>query len=90
MSVLTRPLSTGGPYRSVPGAAPPLDVSANNPGEGAQMVTVPLSRLTGMQDTLNPHPPNVARDLTNPDTGPPLNEAPGMFARLAEEAATGG
>lgn len=89
MSTMTRPLSTGGPYQSVPGAAPPLDVSANNPGDEAGMVTVPLSRLTGQRDTLNPAPPNLQRDLTNPETGPALNESAGMFARLQQEAQTG-
>lgn len=90
MSTLTRPLSTGGPYTSVPGAAPPLDISANNPADGAEMVTVPLSRLSGRQDTLNPADPNLQRDLADPETGPALNESAGMFARLQQEAATGG
>jgi hypothetical protein len=88
---MTRPLNSQGNYASIPGAAPPLHVSSNDPGEIAD---TQISRVHGLDDTLaNGVPePNLERDVSNPDTwgGRPYNEAPGMFDRLQQEAEIGG
>ena len=98
---MTRPLSTGGPYGSVPGAAPPFHAAQNEPAQEAYEDGV--SRLEGRQDTLNP-PGQVGygdaggavgyhgRDVTDQQSwnGRPYNESSGMFARLQQEAQTGG
>lgn len=100
-NTMTRPLSTGGPYGHVPGAAPPLHARQVDPAEEAYDDGV--SRLDGQDDTLNPGGQvgygdgqgaagYQGRDITDPSSwnGRPYNEAPGMFARLQQEAQAGG
>lgn len=92
MARMTRPLTpAAGSYSSIPGAAPPMHVSANDPAVEAE---TPVSRVYGLDDTLaNGVPdPSVPRDLADPGTwgGRPYNEAPGMFGRLQQEAEIGG
>ena len=88
---VTRPLNTQGSYASIPGAAPPMHISANDPGAEAE---TPVSRVYGLDDTLaaGVPDPNIARDVSDPDTwgARPYNEAPGMFGRLQQEAQQGG
>jgi hypothetical protein len=102
-NLLTRQLNTGGPYGSVPGAAPPYHAAQNNPAEQA-LGDARLSRLSGQDETLNtsgwvgyssrPGGDQAAyrgRDLSDPESwnGRPYNESSGMFARLAQEMPSG-
>ena len=98
---LTRPLDTGGPYGHTPGAAPPFHANQVDPADEAYEDGV--SRFEGQDETLNPGGQvgygdgqgatgYQGRDLTDQNSwnGRPYNEAPGMFARLQQEAQTGG
>ena len=100
-NTMTRPLSTAGPYGSVPGAAPPFHSAQVDPGE--QAYDDGVSRLEGKDTTLNPSGQvgygdgqgavgYMGRDITDQQSwnGRPYNEAPGMFSRLQQEAQTGG
>lgn len=105
MPPTTRTFDTAGPYGHVPGAAPPMHSAQVDPAEEAEDPRGQLSRVSGRDDTLNtagwvgysdrPGADGAAyrgRDLSDPSTfnGRPYNEAPGMFARLQEEASNGG
>lgn len=89
MAKMTRPFNSQGSYASIPGAAPPLHVSANDPADEAG---THMSRIHGLDDTLAGVPePSIPRDLADPATwSRPYNEAPGMFGRLQQEAEIGG
>ena len=97
----TRPLTTGGPYGHTPGAAPPFHAAQVDPAD--QAYDDGVSRMDGQDETLNPYGPVgygdgqgaagfQGRDITDPESwnGRPYNEAPGMFARLQQEAQAGG
>jgi hypothetical protein len=100
--VFTRPLSTAGPYGHTPGAAPPFHAAQNDPGEPDRP---DMTRVSGQDvDPLANAPGPVGlrswdggnlgytgRDITDQSTwgGRPYNEAPGMFARLQQEAQMG-
>lgn len=91
MATMTRPLNSQGGYSTIPGAAPPMHVSANTPVETAE---TPVARVYAPgDDTLAGMPgPSIPRDLADQTTWGerPYNEAPGMFDRLQQEAQTGG
>jgi hypothetical protein len=105
--MLTRDLSTGGPYGHVPGAAPPYHARQNDPADqadaGSPGERPDMSRVSGtdVDPVANAAGPvgvrswdgtdlgYQGRDITNPGSGRPYNEAPGMFARLQQEAAMG-
>lgn len=101
--MMTRPLSTAGPYGHTPGAAPPFHAAQNDP---ADQERPDMSRLYGLDsDPLaNADGPigvkswdgndlgYAGRDLSDPSTNQadrPYNEEPGMFARLHQEAQQG-
>ena len=103
MPATTRTFDSAGPYGHVPGAAPPMHSAQVEPAAEADRDN--LARVSGQDDTLNtagwvgysdrPGADGAAyrgRDISDPSTfnGRNYNEAPGMFARLQEEASNGG